>query len=161
MRKTPALLIACAVALSAAACAPGDDAAVDPAAAPDPNVGPVDLPPPVPAPEPVQPATVPAPFQGTFAADAAACDAPGDPSQLTIGSETITFHESTGPITAVETVGDDVTLTARLTGEGETRDATYRFGLSEDGNTLTDLDGAMTRVRCPEPDAEPATEGAA
>lgn len=127
-----------------------------PVAGPDPDVGPGDPPGIDPGTDPgtdpgVDPngeTTVPVRFQGSFAADAAACDAAGDPTQLTIGSDTISFHESTGPVTEVSSGPSDITITAELTGEGETRDATYRFRLSDDGDTLTDLDNDMARIRC-------------
>ena len=50
---------------------------------------------------------------------------------------------------AVEQDGDRLTLVLRMSGEGETRDATYRFGLSNDGRWLTDLDHDLVRERCP------------
>lgn len=93
-------------------------------------------------------AAVPSRFQGSYAADQAACDAPGNPTQLTIDEDSISFHESTGPVTEVSSSPSEVTITAELTGEGETREATYRFRLSDDGRTLTDQDGGMERVRC-------------
>ena len=93
-------------------------------------------------------ASVPSGFQGSYAADQAACDAPGDPTQLTIDEDSISFHESAGPITEVSSGPSDITITAELTGEGETREATYRFRLSDDGRTLADQAGGMERVRC-------------
>lgn len=106
-----------------------------------------------PAPSPVvQPveedvATVPERFRGDWAADADACTTPGHVSRLHIGSDRIRFHESEGPIVSVDERGDALTLVARLTGEGETRDASYAFSLSGDGNTLSDANG-FTRQRC-------------
>lgn len=133
--------------------APPGAATPDPGAPPDePDDGKDPLPGPLPAPEPDtgdgDGASVPARYQGRFAADAAACDTPGNPSQLTIGSDTLHFHESTGPVIRVASGPSDVAITAELTGEGETREATYRFRLSDDGGTLTDLGGGMERVRC-------------
>lgn len=93
-------------------------------------------------------ATVPSRFQGSYAADQAACDAPGNPTQLDIEAGSISFHESSGPVTAVSGGPSDITITAEVTGEGETREATYTFRLSEDGRTLTDRGGGMERVRC-------------
>lgn len=95
-------------------------------------------------------ATVPVAFQGDWAADAAACASAGDESQLSIGSDHIRFHESSGTITSVASGTTDITIVALLTGEGETREATYRFGLSGDGTTLTDLGSGtgMVRQRC-------------
>ena len=53
-------------------------------------------------------------------------------------------------------------MVAQLTGEGETREATYRFRLSGDGNTLTDIGTGMGMVRrrcdqAPAPAARPRT----
>lgn len=132
--------------------APGADA--PPATLPPPVAGPGTdgtpgpLPVPGPEPDPDGDATVPSRFQGRYAADQAACDAPGNPTQLDIDSDTISFHESAGPITEVASGPSDITLTAGLTGEGDAREATYRFRLSDDGDTLSDLGGGMERVRC-------------
>ena len=93
-------------------------------------------------------ADIPMRFQGRFAADTAACDASGHASQLEIDADAIAFHESSGPVTGVASGPSDITITAELTGEGETREATYRFRLSDDGDMLTDLEGGMERVRC-------------
>ena len=152
MRIAAAVLtvpLALALALAAGCDADRDTDAVGDAT-PDTGTPPVDTPPPVPEPEPEpEPDTeVPGRFQGSYAADAAACDAAGHVSHLTIGSDTITFHESSGPITEVASGPSDITITAELTGEGETREANYSFRLSDDGDTLTDVGGGMARVRC-------------
>lgn len=92
---------------------------------------------------------VPRRFQGEYAADTPACTTPAHESRLTIGKWRIKFHESSGAIIAVEDDGDgDITITTELTGEGETRQATHHFNLSDDGQTLTDTDSGMTRRRC-------------
>lgn len=90
---------------------------------------------------------VPERYRGDWAADAAACERRGDVSRLHIGDDDIRFHESSGPILNFTEDGRTLTLTARLTGEGETREATYAFTLSADGNTLADANG-YARVRC-------------
>lgn len=94
--------------------------------------------------------TVPARFLGEWAIDAAACTSPGHESQLSIGADRIAFHESSGTIQSVASDDADLTVVAQLTGEGETREATYRFRLSGDGNTLTDISSGMgmARQRC-------------
>lgn len=94
--------------------------------------------------------TVPARFVGEWAIDAAACTSPGHESQLGIAADRIAFHESSGTIQSVAGDDSNLTLVARLTGEGETREATYRFRLSADGRTLTDIGSGtgMTRQRC-------------
>ena len=136
-----------------AGCDAGRDAdpvAAEDAPAADADAPPATVPPPVPEPDPGTDgdATVPVRFQGSYASDAAACEAPGNPTQLDIDSDSISFHESAGPILAVASGPSDVTITAELTGEGETREATYRFRLSDDAGTLTDLGSGMERVRC-------------
>lgn len=94
--------------------------------------------------------TVPAGFLGEWATDAAACTRPGDESRLRIDADRIAFHESSGAIVSVAGDAADLTLVAQLTGEGETREATYRFRLSGDGDTLTDTSSGtgMVRQRC-------------
>jgi hypothetical protein len=96
---------------------------------------------------------VPIPFQGRYARDATACRRTGDETQLTLGADAIRFHESGGPIASVATRDGAITLVARLTGEGETREATYRFRLSDDGTALTDITqgSGLVRQRCPGP----------
>ncbi|HEU4814042.1 MAG TPA: hypothetical protein VFS99_07420 [Xanthomonadaceae bacterium] len=168
MHFATTLALSAALALAVGCDADRDAGAADSDAEPDAALpatdGPVDLPPPVVEPgptpgpggdadpptdvDPAPDASAPTRFQGTYAADPAACDTTGHVSHLIIGSDTITFHESSGPITEVASGPSDVTITAELTGEGETRQATYRFRLSDDGRTLTDLGGGMERVRC-------------
>ena len=92
--------------------------------------------------------TVPAQFQGEYATDTRACNSPAHESRLTIGAWRIRFHESSGAIVAVESGRNALTITAELSGEGETREATYRFNLSDDGQILTDRDSGMKRQRC-------------
>lgn len=143
--------IALGVLLAAGCTAPDDDAGT--AAAPD-----IAEPAPAPAPSGTTPepapvdtapaASVPARFQGDYAADATACTSPGHESELSIEASRIAFHESSGGITAVDTRGNDIEITAQVTGEGETRDVTYSFSLSEDDQTLTDTVNGMARQRC-------------
>lgn len=153
--RTNYLLLAFAIAAASGCNAdrtPTDDAATPPPQASEPATPPADTtPPPTETPNPPPPddtATVPARFHGSWATDAAACAVAGHESRLTIGADRIQFHESSGAITSVASGGDDLTVTAQLTGEGETREATYRFRLSNNGNTLTDVGGGMVRHRC-------------
>ncbi|WP_133001006.1 hypothetical protein [Luteimonas arsenica] len=94
------------------------------------------------------PGTVPERFRGTWAADAAACASPGHESHLAIRADEIAFHESSGPVTAVDTEGNLLAVTIRLTGEGETWEATHGFELSADGQALVASEGGMARQRC-------------
>lgn len=91
--------------------------------------------------------TVPVRFRGEWAADSAACTSPGHESQLRMDGDRIAFHESSGEILSVAGGGSGLSIVARLTGEGETREAAYRFRLSEDGKTLTDTSSGMGMVR--------------
>lgn len=116
------------------------------AGTPDPAPSPAEGTPAPPVPAPGD--TVPARFQGSYASDAAACADPAHESRLAIAADSIQFHESSGPITKVSSGEDEISLTARLTGESETRDASYSFRLSDDGGTLTDVGGGMVRHRC-------------
>jgi hypothetical protein len=80
--------------------------------------------------------------------DRAACGTESE-GRLTVEPRRITFYESSGPITAVSRIGDIVTITATLTGEGTTWEETMRFTLSADGATLTNLSTDTVRYRCP------------
>lgn len=92
--------------------------------------------------------TVPVKFQGSYAADASACNSASHESRLTIEATRISFHESSGPITDVSSGPMEVTISAQLSGEGETRHANYRFRLSDDGSKLTDVGNGGARQRC-------------
>ena len=92
---------------------------------------------------------IPERFQGTYAVDANACGQAGHESGLILSDDRIQFHESSGAVTQAATEADTLRVTADMTGEGETRQATYRFALAADGSQLRDLDHGMVRVRCP------------
>lgn len=139
-------------ALLAGGCGTPDDGSANTAA-----TTPADTPTPRPTPHPstasppareAADTTVPKRFQGEYAADTAACTSPGHESRLVIGAWRIKFHESAGAIIAVDNDRNALSITAELTGEGETRRATYHFNLSDDGQTLTDTDSGMARRRC-------------
>ena len=106
-------------------------------------------------PDPVEPSptpagatdTIPAPFQGEWSAKAADCGKGGDVTRLTLAPGELRFYESSADVTGVTGTRQEIKVSARYTGEGETWDATRTFRLSADGNSLTS-DG-MTRVRCP------------
>jgi hypothetical protein len=96
---------------------------------------------------------VPSPFRGEWNADISACRTGLSDSALRIGADSIWFYESHGPLTDITRRGDsEFTATAHLSGEGEVWSAPLHFGLSSDGNTLTDLRpelGGFARRRCP------------
>ncbi|MGH8085104.1 MAG: hypothetical protein ACREPV_07490 [Lysobacter sp.] len=144
-------MIVLGVLLAAGCTAQDSSTATDtPPAADSPATAPTPVTPPQPEPTPEPPTanTVPEQFQGDYAAGIAACTSPGHVTELTIGASRIEFHESTGDITAVDSSGNDIDITAQLTGEGETRGATYSFSLSDDQQTLTDTVNGLTRQRC-------------
>lgn len=152
------LALALAIAAAAAGCSdrtPADNAAdttTPPATTPAPTPPADPAPPPGDDTPPADDSTtsVPARFQGRWASDAAACASTGHESHLMIGADSIEFHESSGTVKSVMSSGSDLTVVASVTGEGETRDATYRFRLSDDGNMLTDMSSGtgMMRHRC-------------
>lgn len=94
--------------------------------------------------------TVPAPFRGRWATDAAACGKPADESQLELQANRAAFFEGSGPIKSVVVDGDVITLVAELSAEGEVDETTYAFRLSDNGRTLTDISTGpgMVRHRC-------------
>lgn len=94
-------------------------------------------------------AGIPDRFQGRYALDDKACTQPGHESRLILSADRIQFHESSGPVEQVHVAGDTLHVVARLTGEGETRQATYGFALSADGRQLRDVEHGLVRVRCP------------
>jgi hypothetical protein len=150
------LIPALAIAIAAAGCS-AERTPADASAAVSPTTADASVPPASETPAPpvddvpvADGTTVPARFLGEWAIDAAACTSPGHESQLSIGADRIAFHESSGTIQSVASDDADLTVVAQLTGEGETREATYRFRLSGDGNTLTDISSGtgMARQRC-------------
>lgn len=117
------------------AVAPAPTAAVSPRTSiPDPN------------------ATIPEAFQGRWAADAIACRNPAHESRLTLQAGRVAFHEGAGPVKSAVVDGNDITVLAELTSEGQTDETTYAFHLSDGGNTLTDISTGpgMVRQRCAE-----------
>lgn len=147
--RIPLLTLAILLAAGCNADRPPDDAAA-PATpdAPAPAPAPTTPPPTETAPPSDAANTVPARFQGRYAADTAACGDPAHESRLTIEATRIAFHEGSGPITRVSEGSSEVSITAGLAGEGETREANYSFRLSADGNSLTDVGHGTVRQRC-------------
>lgn len=145
MRSRPDVLIALVV-LGLAACD-------RPKAAPPPASEPVAAPAPAPTQAPVpaaQKVAAPQPFQGEWNADLLACGGGSNASRLVIRAERVRFYESSGPILEVAAAGpNEATFKVALNGEGHTTERTYRFRLSPDGQTLTDLDAGFARRRCP------------
>ena len=93
-------------------------------------------------------AVIPQPYRGEWNSDPAACGTGNSDSRLVVGEDSLRFHESSGPVQSARMDGNELVVVVRLTGEGETRDATYRVRLSADGNTLTDAGSGLARQRC-------------
>lgn len=91
--------------------------------------------------------TIPAPFLGDWSAKAEDCGKGGDVTRLTIAPDELRFYESSASVTGVAGSRQEIKVTARYTGEGESWIATRSFVLAEDNETLTSE--GMTRVRCP------------
>ena len=138
------------VGLSLAAC---DRPTAEPVAAPTskPAAAPT-------APPPLEPAQVdfaaareaPEAFRGKWSASLVGCGGVDDDSRLVIEARQIQFYEGGGSILEVKPAGPrEATFETRLSSEGETFERAYRFRLSPDGQTLTDLaGGGFDRKRC-------------
>jgi len=90
-------------------------------------------------------------FRGEWNADPAACGGGGNDTRLVIDARRMQFYEGRAEILAVTPAGpDEAVFQMRLSSEGETADVAYRFRLSPDGGTLTDVgNGGLVRRRCP------------
>ncbi|GAB3726302.1 hypothetical protein GCM10028862_01430 [Luteimonas pelagia] len=93
-------------------------------------------------------AAIPERFHGTWASDLAHCGESADESHMVLRASDVEFHESGGPVTAVDVDGNALKFTAELTGEGETWMADLSLQLAEDGQSLTDTAVGLSRVRC-------------
>lgn len=96
---------------------------------------------------------IPERFHGEWHADLANCGDRADETELVIGPETLTFHESTGKVMASATSprNDGLTIIAEMTGEGMTWRRAYVFQLSEEGQVITSVEDGpgLSRRRCP------------
>ena len=138
--------------LGLAAC--DNAASPPPAAVPIPASTPTAAPtastPPPPVPAHPDANAAPVAFRGEWNIDLAACGSAANESRLVIQPRHIRFLESSGPINTVTAAGPgEATFKVTLSAEGETVERDYRFRLSPDGRTLTDLAAAFDRKRCP------------
>lgn len=118
---------------------------------PEPRTPPGEPAPARPAPQPA--ASIPEAFRGVWWDTLQNCRDELSDAHLRIEAGALAFHESRGPVTAVEVRGPhEIAVSVRLEGEGETWTATHVLRLSEDGRTLSDItrSPAFNRVRCPE-----------
>lgn len=129
------------------ACAPSSDPPA-PAPAAAPAAAPASSPPAQAEP----PAVIPAAFLGEWNMVREDCGTSRNDSRLVVEPGRIAWWESSGPVTGVRVrAKDDIEVTARLSGEGETWESATRFKL-EGADTLVTTDamgGSLTRKRCP------------
>lgn len=96
---------------------------------------------------------IPERFHGEWHADLAKCGDGADETELVIGPDTLTFHESTGKVMASATSPetDGLTIIAEMSGEGMTWRRAYVFQLSEEGQVMTNVEDGpgLSRKRCP------------
>ncbi|QAY75224.1 hypothetical protein [Sphingosinicella sp. BN140058] len=91
---------------------------------------------------------IPERFAGEWNVNLAHCGTDLNDSRVRIEPRRIRFYESVGEVTKVTArSADDVTVSARFAGEGETWTASHRMILSPSGADLTIDD--VTRHRCP------------
>lgn len=100
------------------------------------------------------PTRVPPAFLGEWRHEVSACGSSGDDSILTVRPNRLEFWESAGAIVAVTVHSPrEITVRARMSGEGETWETVLRFRLSSDGEGLADVTEGeaepFIRRRCP------------
>lgn len=132
---------ACLLACVATGCAPVPQQAEPPAAPPPP--GPVGA-------SIADVHAIPPRFRGEWNRVPADCGTGLNDSRLMLSSDRVAFYESGGPVASVTHHGDDeIGVAVELAGEGQCWTAHYRFRLSDDGRTLTDIgSGGLVRHRC-------------
>ena len=98
-------------------------------------------------------ATVPDQFRGKWAGSQSKCGVPSE-SSLAIHADRVDFYESRGRVLAVKVVSErEIEVELESSGEGQVWRSPRRFGLAEDGLSLTDLTmqkHPTVRVRCAE-----------
>jgi hypothetical protein len=96
-------------------------------------------------------ATVPDQFRGKWAGSQVKCGVPSE-SNLAIYADRVDFYESRGRVLSVKVVSKrEIEVELESSGEGQVWRTTLRFGISEDGSSLTDLttgNHQTIRVRC-------------
>jgi hypothetical protein len=109
-------------------------------------------------------ATVPDQFRGRWAGSQAKCGVSSE-SSLAIYADRIDFYASRGRVLAVRVIAEkEVEVDLESSGEGQVWHSTRRFGLSQDGRSLTDLtmrDHPTVRVRCEKARVRPRAHGGA
>ena len=100
------------------------------------------------------PTRVPPAFLGEWRYEVKDCRNDADDSKMFIRPNRLEFYASEGPILAVKVHSPrDISITARLSGEGETHTGVTCLRLSADGKSIADVTDPIgppfTRKRCP------------
>lgn len=93
--------------------------------------------------------TIPGAYRGHWNTRLADCQGDSGEGKLIVEARAMTFHESVGRVVAVTPQNDRISVTLKLSGEGQTWQDTGTWKLSPDGATLTEVTGRVTRFRCP------------
>jgi hypothetical protein len=93
--------------------------------------------------------TIPEAYRGHWNTRLADCPGDSGEGRLIVEARAMTFHESVGRVVAVTPKSDRISVTLKLSGEGQTWQDTRTWRLSPDGATLTDVTNGATRSRCP------------
>lgn len=93
--------------------------------------------------------TIPEAYRGHWNTRLADCRGDSGEGKLVVEARTMTFYESVGRVSAVTRQGDRISVTLKLSGEGQTWQDTRTWALSPNGATLTDVTNGGTRSRCP------------
>ena len=92
----------------------------------------------------------PTAFQGEWNADLSACGAGASETKLIITGRDLRFYESRQTIvSASQSSESDISLQTMAVGEGQVWTDSFRFRLSADGGSLTDVASGLVRRRCP------------
>lgn len=102
-----------------------------------------------PEPAPPQPLTIPAAFQGVWAATTDDCEKPAE-TRLEMSADHLRFYESSGKVASVDaSQANEILVTVALSGEGALSQRSFRYRLIDGGEGLFDVRNGLRRIRCP------------
>jgi hypothetical protein len=93
--------------------------------------------------------TIPQAFRGHWNTDLADCSQEFGEGRLIVQALSVTFYESTGKVVTVSERGGVLTVSMRLTGEGQSWQETRSIRLAAGGSELIDVETGTVRYRCP------------
>jgi hypothetical protein len=96
--------------------------------------------------------TMPVEFQGNWVSDLSDCHTDGNATRTVIRSDRILIGEVVQRVVAVRFIGTrKVSVVTQSNEQNQPQYSLYYFGLSEDGNSLIDLESAdYVLHRCPQ-----------